>query len=85
MDNETLTGMMFDYYREEVGGKTFDGLPLPTWKEFRENPEKKLQSDAWVAMVTYGRTKIEDACCKDSEGCCGESVESDGSEESSAA
>lgn len=39
-------------YCKEVGGKAFNGDALPDWKTFRADPEKKKQSDAWVAVAS---------------------------------
>ena len=43
---ETLAKEMYTTYCEAVGGKAFNGNPLPTWEEFRADELKQLQSNA---------------------------------------
>lgn len=45
---EALAAHLYETYCVEVGGKAFNGDPLPEWEAFRADPKKKLQSDAWV-------------------------------------
>jgi hypothetical protein len=42
---------LYETYCLAVGGKAFNGDPLPDWATFRSDPAKKLQSDAWVAAA----------------------------------
>lgn len=47
----TLTEMaevMYTEYCEAVGGKSYDGKPLPTAKEFFDDDSKVTQSMAWL-------------------------------------
>lgn len=46
-----LAGMMYETYCVAVGGKAFNGDPLPDWNTFRGDANKKKQSDAWVAVA----------------------------------
>lgn len=48
---ESAAGRAYTAYCAAVGGKAFNGDPLPDWETFRADPKKKLQSDAWVAAV----------------------------------
>lgn len=49
IDAETVAEQLYAAYCAAVGGKAFNGDPLPQWKEFRADPSKQKQSDAWVA------------------------------------
>lgn len=46
-----LAKIMYDVYCNAVGGKAFNGDPLPGSEEFFVDPSKKKQSDAWVASA----------------------------------
>ena len=48
---ESLAGILYRRYCEGVGGKAFNGDPLPSWETFRADPEKQKQSDAWIATA----------------------------------
>lgn len=50
-DPERTAGVMYAAYCEAVGGKAFNGDPLPAWQEFRADPSKQKQSFAWVAAA----------------------------------
>lgn len=45
---ETFAGELYTTYCRAVGGKAFNGDPLPDWKTFRADPTKQKQSDAWL-------------------------------------
>lgn len=45
---EELAGLIYSIYCEEVGGKAFNGDPLPDWKTFSADPAKEKQSKAWI-------------------------------------
>ena len=47
---EEIAKELYETYNEAVGGKDYRGEPLPTWQDFRSNPDKKRTSDGWVAM-----------------------------------
>jgi hypothetical protein len=40
--------MLYETYCANVGGQAFNGDPLPNWNDFRADPSKQTQSDAWV-------------------------------------
>jgi hypothetical protein len=43
-----LAGRLYETYCNSVGGKAFNGDPLPNWETFLGDPEKRKQSQAWV-------------------------------------
>lgn len=55
---EEFTGELYAAYCEAVGGKAFNGDPLPTWAEFRADPKKKPQSDAWVRVADLAQERL---------------------------
>ena len=46
-----LAGELYEEYCAAVGGFAHDGHPLPTWEEFRADPSKNKQSDAWMQVA----------------------------------
>lgn len=51
MNPEILAGKMYDAYCQAVGGKAFNGDDLPKWEAFRADPNKLVQSNAWVVAA----------------------------------
>lgn len=51
IDREMLAGMLYTKYTASVGGLAFNGDRLPPWYQFRNDPAKKKQSDAWIAVA----------------------------------
>lgn len=48
MDNtEQLAHTLYDTYCAAVGGKAFNGDPLPSSAEFFGDPAKETQANAW--------------------------------------
>lgn len=47
----TLAKLMYDDYCEAVGGKAFNGDPLPNSREFFNDESKKKQSNAWLVCA----------------------------------
>lgn len=43
---------MYDEYCSKVGGKSYDGKPLPTSKEFFSDASKKKQARGWYAAAS---------------------------------
>lgn len=43
--------LLYETYCKAVGGKAHDGKPLPSWQEFRADPARKVQADAWEAIA----------------------------------
>ena len=51
LDMEEFAGKLYERYCQAVGGKAYDGKPLPSWKEFRGDEAKRTQSDAWIEVA----------------------------------
>jgi len=47
-DLEKFAGQLYETYCSAVGGKAFNGSPLPNWKEFSSDPSKEKQYRAWI-------------------------------------
>ena len=58
---ETNAGILYEVYCQAVGGKAFNGDPLPNWETFRNDPNKKVQSDAWVQVAKRCETLFNNA------------------------
>lgn len=63
MDPKTLAaGVAYTAYTKAVGGKAFNGEPLPSWEEFATHPDKQKQAEAWVqaaiASTAYHKEKL---------------------------
>lgn len=56
-DVENLAEFMYSTYCKAVGGKAFNGDPLPDWKTFAADPSKAKQVEAWrhTAQATFNR------------------------------
>jgi hypothetical protein len=52
VNEEELADKLYTKYCVEVGGKAFNGDPLPSWQDFRDDPTKLVQSNAWVAVAS---------------------------------
>ena len=48
---------MYTAYCEHVGGRAFNGDPLPDWETFKADPKKEKQSGGWIsaAMVAWAQ------------------------------
>lgn len=55
-----LAEHIYTVYCREVGGKAFNGDPLPDWKTFASDPTKKKQSEAWLAAASAAIFKFND-------------------------
>ncbi len=51
MSTRELAEKLYKTYCIAVGGKAFNGDPLPNWKQFRADPTKKVQSEAWMKVA----------------------------------
>lgn len=49
---EKLAMAMYDEYCASVGGKAYDGRPLPTAKEFFNDDTKARQARGWMAAAS---------------------------------
>jgi len=59
--HEAIADRLYSRYVEVVGGTAYDGKPLPTWDEFRADPAKRRQSDAWVAVAVEADELLHDS------------------------
>lgn len=50
-EKEILACILYSEYCEKVGGKAFNGEPLPGWSEFRADENKIKQVNAWLAVA----------------------------------
>lgn len=50
-DPVALADDLYTHYCELVGGKAFNGDPLPGWKEFSTDPKKKPQAKGWLGVA----------------------------------
>jgi hypothetical protein len=48
---QELAGKMYAAYSARVGGKNFQGDPLPDWKEFSTDPKKTVQANGWIEVA----------------------------------
>ena len=44
-----LAEILYEANKKAVGGKAYNGDPLPTWAEFYADPNKKRQIGGWMA------------------------------------
>lgn len=51
IDCKQLAGELYEYYCQAVGGKAFNGDPLPSWQEFSSDPNKQKQANAWLKVA----------------------------------
>lgn len=51
MDQEALAKVLYDRYCQEVGGKAFNGDPLPKSDEFFKDSTKTKQANAWRTVA----------------------------------
>ena len=53
---DQLAGEMYSEYCAAVGGKAFNGDPLPTWEYFcADDLTKKKQIAAWIKVAEHAR------------------------------
>lgn len=57
---ERLGKAAWEAYRESVGGKSFNGEPLPTWEEMTKDPKRAAVRKAWIESgIAAGLEQIE--------------------------
>lgn len=54
---ESLADKLYTAYCNAVGGVSFKGEELPSWKTFREDSSKAKQSDAWHIVAQTALTE----------------------------
>lgn len=47
LGDDALAKLAYDTYCTAVGGKAFNGDPLPDWETFKKDANKTKQADAW--------------------------------------
>ena len=57
-NKEQFACRLYDVYCEAVGGKAWDGRPLPSSEEFFYDATKVKQADAWRAVAEFALTGI---------------------------
>lgn len=55
---EELAKRMYDAYCLAVGGKAFNGDPLPSWELFSVDPSKQLQVNGWLKAAQTQRGSL---------------------------
>ena len=58
VSEEYVAGELYEEYCRAVGGKAFNGDPLPNWAEFRADPTKAKQSEAWICAARRALTLL---------------------------
>jgi hypothetical protein len=63
MNSLQAAQILYDNYCTEVGGKAFNGEPLPDWQTFYNDPSKSKQAHAWerAANALLNAQQIEGA------------------------
>jgi hypothetical protein len=56
-----IAGELYEAYSAAVGGKAFNGDPLPGWAEFFADPKKSAQAAAWIAVAKKANPPTEAA------------------------
>jgi len=56
-----FAGKLYEEYCKAVGGKAFNGDPLPDWKTFSTDPSKQKQSNAWIVVAKTAVADFEQA------------------------
>jgi hypothetical protein len=51
VQTETLAARLYTTYCQAVGGKAFNGDPLPAWEVFVRDEWKQLQAEGWRAVA----------------------------------
>lgn len=54
-DLSMIACLLYTTYCNAVGGKAYDGKPLPSWHAFVADPTKTKQADGWheVAAMAF--------------------------------
>jgi len=48
IDTYTVAERLYTAYCQSVGGKAYNGDPLPIWKDFHDDPTKEKQAKGWL-------------------------------------
>lgn len=52
----------YNLYCDEVGGKAYNGDPLPRWDEFAKDEKKEKQANAWRAVADFAIESAQQPC-----------------------
>jgi hypothetical protein len=55
-----LAATLYTTYCMAVGGKAFNGHPLPDWERFAADPAKATQSAAWVRVAEVAQYLVDE-------------------------
>jgi len=61
-ETEKVAGELYEAYCKAVGGKAFNGDPLPSWEDFRKDTSKRTQSDGWIIVAETARSAYPADC-----------------------
>jgi hypothetical protein len=56
---DALADFLYTAYCDAVGGKAFNGDPLPDWETFSKDPAKQKQVNAWLATAGAARAWLK--------------------------
>lgn len=51
MTPQVLAKELYTEYSKCVGGVAYNGDPLPSWDDFKADPNKQRQADAWISAA----------------------------------
>lgn len=54
-----LAGLLYKTYCDAVGGKAFNGDPLPDWKTFSQDPAKSKQAFGWYEVARAAQSLLQ--------------------------
>ncbi len=57
MNDNQLAEKLYEGYCADVGGKAFNGDPLPSWEKFSADPSKQVQVNAWRKIAATARVR----------------------------
>jgi len=55
---EKLAEDLYTAYCEGVGGKAFNGDPLPDWQTFKQDPAKQKQISGWISAAAVAWAQL---------------------------
>lgn len=63
-NDEIAAEIAYTTYCEAVGGKAFNGDPLPSWEEFSNDTAKQKQARAWIeaaaaVLLRFGVSNLD--------------------------
>lgn len=59
-----LAGVLYETYCAAVGGKAFNGDPLPSWEEMSKDSSKVKQTEGWQAVARKVAALRRNSCSK---------------------